>query len=118
MHALAQQQPAVLRYQCLTYAAHHLAIDNVKCPTPAGRSYAIGRNDADSAAGEGAPESAPALPSRTVILDGITFSADPARPDPSFCITPLEAVDDPRLQEALEELGYVCAGGTCMCVTG
>ncbi|KXZ48231.1 hypothetical protein GPECTOR_29g135 [Gonium pectorale] len=45
-----------------------------------------------------------APPSRTAILDGITFSLDPARPDPSFSLVPFAHMDDSRLLNTIQEL--------------
>ncbi|EFJ49977.1 hypothetical protein VOLCADRAFT_104129 [Volvox carteri f. nagariensis] len=43
-------------------------------------------------------------PQRTVLVDGLTFSLDPSRPDPSFSLIPFSYMDDERLLDAISDL--------------
>lgn len=42
----------------------------------------------------------------TVLIDGLTFSTDTQRPDPSFSLIPLNFVDDERLLHAISKLRW------------
>ncbi len=43
-------------------------------------------------------------PVRIKLIDGLTFSLDTSRPDPSFSLVPFSHMDDKRLTDAVREL--------------